>query len=80
MADLEETLRPQFRAVLQQYTKSVRIDDMVNELIEVVKRDAPRVEIPVPVEPCNHMLRLTKMPDGKRMLVCKHCSKVFPPQ
>lgn len=76
MANPEQTLAPQFRAILQKYTKSVRIDEMVAELIEAVKRDAPRVEIPVPVEPCAHMMRLTKMPDNTKKLVCKYCKKV----
>lgn len=78
MPTLEDTLRPQFRAILQQYTKSVRIDEMVNDLIEAVKRDAPRIEIPVPTPACNHMLRLIRQEDGVKRLVCKHCSKVFP--
>lgn len=77
MPTIEDTLRPQFRAILQQYTKSVRIDDMVNDLIEAVKRDAPRVEIPVPVAACNHMSRLVRQEDGVKRLVCKHCQKIF---
>lgn len=78
MPNLEDTLRPQFRAILQQYTKSVRIDEMVNDLLEAVKRDAPRVEIPVPIEACNHMSRLMRQPDGSKRLECKHCKKIFP--
>jgi hypothetical protein len=76
MGNPEETLKPQFRAVLQKYTKSARLDEMIDELIEVVKRDCPRVEIPVPIEPCKHMMRLTKMDDGVKRLICKHCQKV----
>lgn len=78
MPSLTDTLKPQFRAVLQQYTKSTRIDEMVDALLEVVTRDAPKVEIPVPIEPCNHMLRLLKEADNVKRLVCKHCGKKFP--
>lgn len=76
MSDLERTLTPQFKAIIQRYTKTTRVDEIVHELVEAVKRDAPRVEIPVPMEPCNHMMRLTKMDDGVKRLICKHCQKV----
>ena len=76
MPNPKETLAPQFRAVLQQFTKSARIDEMVSALIEVVERDAPRVEIPVPVEPCRHITQLRRQDDGVKRLVCKKCHRV----
>lgn len=78
MPNPRETLTPQFRAVLQKFTKSARIDEMVHELIEVVERDAPRVEIPVPVEPCQHITQLRRQEDGLKKLVCKKCHRIVP--
>ncbi len=78
MPNPNETLAPQFRAVLQQFTKSARIDEMVHALIAVVERDAPRVEIPVPVEPCHHITQLRKQDDGVKRLVCKKCHRIVP--
>jgi hypothetical protein len=73
----KETLAPQFKAVLMKYTKSARLDEMVADLIEVVERDAPKVQVPIPVEACRHITRLTKCEDGKK-LICKKCGRIVP--
>lgn len=66
----------QIKAILQKYTKSSRIDEMVDDIIEAVKRDAPKVQVAVPIEPCQHMYRLLKQESGQRELVCKKCGRV----
>ena len=69
-------LKVQIRTVLQKYTKSSRIDEMVDEILEVISRDAPKVQVSIPYEPCNHMYRLLKNEVGTRELICKKCGRV----
>lgn len=78
MTNPDQTLAPQFKAILQRFTKSARVDEIVAELMAAVNRTAPKIEIPIAIEPCNHMTRLMPKPGGGKHLVCKHCSKVFP--
>lgn len=78
MDKVYDTLKPQFVAILKRFTKSTRVDEMANELVECVKRDAPKVQVHIPVEPCNHVMRIEKAPDGKKQLTCKHCGRVQP--
>ncbi len=74
-----ETLPAQLKAILLRFTKSSRLDEMVDELMQAIIRDAPRVEIPIIAEPCNHMSQVLKNPvTGVKELVCKHCKRVQP--
>lgn len=74
-----QTLPAQLKAILLRYTKSSRLDEIVDELMLAIVRDAPKVEIPVFATPCNHMSRVIKNQEtGKKELKCKHCGLVQP--
>jgi uncharacterized protein YbaR (Trm112 family) len=82
MSKSRENLKPQFITVLEKYTKSARLDEMVNELLDVVERESPVVEVPTAQEVCSHMLQLQTVGEdnGRKIkkLVCKHCQKQYP--
>ncbi len=73
------TLPAQLKAILMRFTKSSRLDEMVDELMQVIVRDSPKIEIPVYANACNHISRVTKNPEtGKKELKCKHCGVIQP--
>lgn len=76
MPTLTETLTPQFKIILQKYTRSAKLDEMVAELMQAVERESPKVAIEIPVAACQHITRLKKNPDGTTSLVCKKCGDV----
>ncbi len=78
MPTLTETLTPQFKIILQKYTRSAKLDEMVADLLQAVERESPKVAIEIPVPACQHITRLTKNPDGSRSLVCKKCGDAQP--
>lgn len=71
-------LKPQFVAILKRFTKSTRVDEMATQLVDCVIRDAPKVQVQIPVEHCTHVMRVEKAPDGHKHLACKHCGRVKP--
>ena len=78
MPNIAETLAPQFKIILEKYTRSAKLDEMVAELLLAVERESPRVAIEIPVPACHHVSRLTTNPDGKKSLVCKKCGDIQP--
>lgn len=72
--DIKDNLAPQFRAILGKYTKSIKIDDMVEDLVACVIRESPVVTEEKIVSGCNHIYKIS---DSHPLATDKHLSCKF---
>ena len=74
--DIKENLAPQFRAILGKYTKSIKIDEMVEDLISCVIRESPVVTQEKIVSGCQHIFKISDSYPlaTDKHLICKFCN------